>query len=170
MAEPIHPPGTPIPDRMTVEMDEDFVVFLIGMRPNRWWKLRKVARVAGAMGKMIQELYAQPELGLIHHESWVGFTTLMVQYWRSEEHLFEYAKARDSAHLPAWREFNRLVGKSGDVGVWHETYRIPRGNFECVYANMPPFGLGRAGRLVEATGHRARARDRIGAAPDRRAA
>ncbi len=25
------------------------------------------------------------------------------------------------------------------VGIWHETYLIEPGKFECVYGNMPPF-------------------------------
>jgi hypothetical protein len=64
--------------------------------------------------------------------------------------LMDYAKKRDSAHMPAWREFNKRVGTSGDVGIWHETYRIRPGDYESVYVNMTPFGLGRAGQLVDA--------------------
>jgi Domain of unknown function (DUF4188) len=60
----------------------------------------------------------------------------------------DYAKARDAEHLPAWREFNRRVGNNGDVGIWHETYIVKRGNYENVYSNMPAFGLGRVGTLT----------------------
>jgi hypothetical protein len=28
--------------------------------------------------------------------------------------------------------------------VWHETYRVPAGGYECLYANMPVFGLAAA--------------------------
>ncbi|WP_374331662.1 monooxygenase family protein [Aestuariivirga sp.] len=34
--------------------------------------------------------------------------------------------------------------------MWHETYVIAPGSYENVYVNMPAFGLGRAGRLVQA--------------------
>jgi hypothetical protein len=58
--------------------------------------------------------------------------------------------------------FNRRVGASrGDVGIWHETYRILPGQYETVYSGMPPFGLGTAGRLVPATGKREEARSRM---------
>ena len=39
-------------------------------------------------------------------------------------------------------------GKSDRTGIWHETYRVRAGEYEAVYGNMPPFGLGKAGRLV----------------------
>jgi uncharacterized protein (DUF736 family) len=86
---------------------------------------------------------------------------MLVSYWRSSEHLMRYAKSRDAEHLPAWRMFNKLVGTSGDVGIWHETYRVHPGDYESVYVNMPAFGLGHAGQLVEATGARERAEDRL---------
>jgi len=77
--------------------------------------------------------------------------------------LLAYASDRTAEHYPAWREFNRKIGTSGDVGIWHETYAVPRGNFESVYVNMPAFGLGKVGRLEPAVGHRARARTRLAA-------
>ena len=30
------------------------------------------------------------------------------------------------------------------MGIWHETYRIQAGGYECLYANMPRFGLAAA--------------------------
>ena len=44
------------------------------------------------------------------------------------------------------------MGTDGSVGIWHETYFAKAGAFESVYANMPPFGLGKVGPLVEAKG------------------
>ena len=51
-------------------------------------------------------------------------------------------------HLPAWKRFNKAVRDSGDVGVWHETYRAQAGSFEAVYVNMPPIGLATVGRQI----------------------
>ena len=79
----------------------------------------------------------------------------MVQYWRSREALYGYAKMRDAEHLPAWRNFNRRIGTGGDVGVWHETYEVPRSGIDSVYVNMPAFGLGKVGSLQPARKHRA---------------
>jgi hypothetical protein len=156
--------------RMTSALDGEVVVFLIGMRINRWWKVHQWARTAAAMPRMLRELEAHPELGFLGGESWFGRTTIMVSYWRSTEHLLGYAKMRDAEHLPAWRTFNKRVGTRGDVGVWHETYRVGPGQHESVYVNMPPFGLARATSAIEATGHRAGAADRLAARSVARAA
>ena len=80
--------------RMTAEIEGDFVVFLIGMRINKRWKV-SVA--------------------------------------------------------------------TGDVGIWHETYRIAPGQYEAIYGAMPEFGLGKVGRLVPAAGARESARGRMAA-------
>jgi hypothetical protein len=116
-----------------------------------------------AMPRMLRELSSQPALGLLHYRLHFGFpNTMVVQYWRSAAHLTAYAGAREHAHLPAWRDFNKAIGNSGAVGIWHETYKAGRGTFETVYVNMPPYGLGRAGTLRPATGARNSAKDRLG--------
>jgi hypothetical protein len=92
---------------------------------------------------------------------WFGRTTLMIQYWRSMEQLMAYARDRDATHLPAWRAFNRAVGTSGDVGIWHETYAASPGTYENIYVNMPSFGLGKVGSLHPATGARQSAEGRL---------
>jgi hypothetical protein len=85
-----------------------------------------------------------------------------VQYWRSFEQLERYARSRDHVHWPAWVEFNTRVNKSrGDVGIWHETYRVRAGEYEAIYSGMPPFGLGKVGPLVPAIGKRESARGRM---------
>jgi Domain of unknown function (DUF4188) len=144
-----------IKERMTVDNQDEIVVFLIGMRVNKIWKLNKWLPVVRAMPRMIQELQAQPELGLLNVQLTPNFpTTIMIQYWRSFEHLATYAANRDASHLPAWRDFNRNVASNGDVGIWHETYRVPSGHYEAIYNNMPPFGLGKVYPLIPAQGRR----------------
>ena len=147
--------------RTTANLEGEVVVFLIGMRVNRLWKVHKWWPVASAMTRMLRELYAHPELGFLHAESWFGRTTILVQYWKSFEALEAYAKSRDHAHLPAWAAFNRAVGSSGDVGIWHETYRTRPGDAETLYHNMPPFGLARAVGAVPASGRRETAAGRM---------
>jgi hypothetical protein len=147
--------------RMTAALDGEIVVFLIGMRINHFWKVHRWWPVASAMPRMIRELLAKPELGLLHAESWLGRTTIMVQYWKSFEALEAYAKNRNHEHLPAWAAFNRNVASNGDVGIWHETYTVRPGGYECIYNNMPPFGLARATRAVPASGHRENASGRL---------
>ena len=151
-----------INQRMTVQMDGDFVVFLIGMRINRWWKIHKWLPVATAMPKMLKELAAKPDSGFLGAEFSLG---VIVQYWKSFEHLEAYAKDRNALHYPAWKAFNKNVRSNGDVGIWHETYKVHAGEYECVYNNMPPCGLGKVGSLVPATGHRENAAGRINKQP-----
>ena len=146
---------------MTADIDGEFVLFLIGMRINKPLKIHKWLPVTLAMPRMLKELYQHPELGFISQESWLGRTTIMVQYWRSFEQLENYAKSKTSVHLPAWTEFNKHVGSDGDVGIWHETYLSKKGQYECIYNNMPIFGLGNVGAHVPATGKRKVARDRM---------
>ena len=151
--------GTIIAERITAEVDGDFVVFLIGTRINKPWKIGSWWPVVRAMRSMLKELDANPDLGCL------GYTfgwPVIVQYWRSFDHLERYAKSRDHLHLPAWHRFNKIVSQRRDiVGIWHETYDIRAGSYETVYSGMPPFGLGKAGRLVPASGARETARQRI---------
>jgi len=150
-----------IQDRICAQIDGEAVVFLIGMRINKLWKIHKWFPVLMAMPKMLRELQQNPDLGFLGYHAWFGRTVISLQYWRSVEDLQAYAKSRDQAHLPAWAAFNRAVGKNGDVGVWHETYRTREGDYETVYVNMPPFGLGKATKVVAATGRRESAAGRI---------
>ena len=149
------------PDRLTASFEGDFIVFLIGMRINTPWKVHRWLPVARAMPRMLAELEAHPEMGLISGEMWFGRTTIVVQYWRTMEQLFAYATDRDAQHLPAWRSFNQSIAKSQDVGVWHETYAISPGRYENIYVNMPPFGLGKCGKVVPASGTLSSAQGRV---------
>ena len=147
--------GGIIIERMCAEVDSEMVLFLLGMRLNRPWKFWRWLPVARAMPRMQAELAARPELGLLHARNHFGLqTSLSVQYWRSLEDLLAFAKAPEQTHFPAWRDFYRRLGGSADVGIWHETYLIGPGRQEAIYAAMPPFGLGRGGRLVPARGRR----------------
>ena len=117
---------------MAAEIEGDFIVFLIGMRINRLWKVWKWLPASLAMPKMIKELEQLPseETGFLGHNG-VGFA--MVQYWRSFDHLEAYARSRENEHFPAWTAFNRRMKNSrGDVGIWHETYLVKAGNYEAV--------------------------------------
>lgn len=150
--------------RITAKIDGDFVVFLIGMRINKPWKIWKWLPVAKAMPKMLKELEGKPpsETGFLGQ---MGGFPWMVQYWRSFDHLEAYAKARNNEHWPAWVDFNRRMKDSrGDVGIWHETYRVRAGEYEAIYSGMPLRGLAKAGQSAAVTGAQDSARQRIGTA------
>jgi hypothetical protein len=156
--------GPIIDRRVTAEIEGDFVVFLIGMRINSFRKLSKWLPVFFAMPRMLRELERSPEAGLLGATFYLGSPrrAMVVQYWRSFEQLEAYARSKDAEHWPAWVAFNRRIGSNGEVGIWHETYLVSAGNYECVYNNMPPIGLGAATRLVPAAGRKATAAGRAG--------
>jgi hypothetical protein len=148
--------------RFASGIEGPFVVFLIGFRINRPLAFNKWVPVAKAMRPMLKELYANPRLGFLAALTslyWPGI--MMVQYWRSFDQLVDYAQSRNAAHLPAWKAFNQTVGDDGTVGVWHETFQVAAGQYECIYANMPRFGLALAGTHEPATGHLRDARSRM---------
>ncbi len=147
--------------RWTARTEGDFVVLIIGMRINQWWKIHRWLPLIRAMAGMISELSLRPELGFLGGKTWFGLTIVLIQYWRSFEDLESYAKARDLSHVPAWADFNRLIGNDGTVGVYHETYRIGPGQYENVFVNMPPTLLGTCATLTEANSQYASARGRM---------
>ena len=151
-----------INQRMTVQLDGDFVVFLIGMRINRWWKFHKWLPVAMVMPKMLKELFQKPNSGFLGAETSLG---IIVQYWKSFEQLEAYAKDRNGLHYPAWKAFNTKIKSNGDVGIWHETYKVREGEYECIYNNMPKYGLGKIGELTPAVGKKEYAGGRITKTP-----
>ena len=151
-----------IPARMSAQIEGDFVVFLIGIRINKFWKFGQWVPAVMAMPRMIKELSKTPPevSGFLGHTT-LGFGNL-VQYWRSFDHLEAYANARASEHFPAWSAFNkRMKGSRGDVGIWHETYLVKAGNYETLYSGMPAYGLGKASGQVPATGALSGARKRL---------
>lgn len=152
-----------IDERVTADIDGDFVVFRIGMRINTLWKVHKWIPVFLAMPRMLRELDADPDSGLLGYHRNLGIRNHgLFMYWRSFEDLRAYAHDTEREHLTAWNEYNRRVGSGGDVGIWHETFVVRENEYEAVYNNMPPFGLGRVSEPVPASGKRETAAGRLG--------
>jgi Domain of unknown function (DUF4188) len=149
-----------LPGRHRAHIDGDFVVFLIGARPDLKHPIRTFRDLGGrrGMGHMLKQLSRQPDKGLLGYE--MGLPVI-VQYWRSFDHLERFARDQDDAHSIAWRNYWKRVGKDNRSGIWHETYLVRAGEYEAVYANMPAFGLGKAGR-VEPINSASSARTRLG--------
>ncbi len=157
--------ATVYPGRFTAHIESDFVVFLIGMRINKFFAFRKWLPVARAMPRMIKTLYRHPEKGFLSAENFInGRTVLMVQYWRSFEDLERFARDPADPHLEAWKQFHKAIGDDGSVGIWHETYVIRPGCHEAVYVNMPRFGLAQASGHIPVSGTTQTARQRISTA------
>ncbi|RRO18221.1 DUF4188 domain-containing protein [Saccharopolyspora rhizosphaerae] len=151
--------------RWTANLDDHdgVVLFLIGMRINKPWRIDQWVFVAAAMGGMLAYLAKHPESGMIKARNWFGRTTMQVAYWRSTDDLLRFAADEDAPHRPAWRRFYQRVARSSAVGIWHETYVVRPGNAEAVYVNMPAFGLAEATEKVRVSRHNSRAEQRLGA-------
>lgn len=145
---------------------DEIVVFLIGMRVNKPWKVAAWWPVFKAMPKMLRYLEQHPEKGLLGYQQGLLPSPLIVQYWRSFADLERFARDREDPHLEPWRRFNRRVGASGDVGIWHETYRVHTSNIETIYANMPSKGLAAAVGLTRVGSGKDSAAARLGADRD----
>lgn len=152
-----------VPGRMTANHSGDIVVFIIGMRVNRWFAIGKWLPVFNAMARMLGELHRDHDSGFIVYEMcWKSpRQPVLIQYWRSFDALEAYAHNVDAAHRPAWAAFNHAVRGNAAVGIFHETYAVRGGGSETLYNNLPAFGLGKAAGLAPATGKREVARDRI---------
>jgi hypothetical protein len=139
--------GTINQGRWTAQIEGDFVVFLIGARPSKLRLARSVIDLGGRRGMkyMLDHLVANPDKGLLGYE--MGLKTI-VQYWRSFDHLEAFAKNTDDPHLEVWRKYWKRVGKSPRTGIWHETFLVRAGEYESIYGNMPPHGLGKATELI----------------------
>jgi hypothetical protein len=149
-------------------LGDEVVIFMIGLRINRPARIAKWWPVFTAMPKMLRYLQQHPEKGMLGFRQAVFPSPIIVQYWRSFADLERFARDSEDPHLEPWRKFNRRVGASGDVGIWHETFRVPTSSIETIYGNMPPSGLGRIAGVVRIQRGRDSAAARIGAAVDDR--
>ncbi len=149
--------------RMTHEYSGELVVFLIGMRVNKPWRVDLWWPAFMAMPRMLRELMSDTDSGLRGVRFTIGGDgPVIVQYWDSLDKLYAYASDRTSEHRPAWAAFNKRVRKApGAVGIWHETYLTERA--ESMYVDMPVRGLAAATSSVEVASRHdaaaARARD-----------
>lgn len=152
-----------ISGRFTADIEGPFVVFIIGMRVNKFFAFRKWIATAMAMGPMIRTLYEHPEKGFLGAQTFFNLRGVVtIQYWRSFEDLERFARDKNDPHLAAWRRFNKSIGSDGSVGIWHESFLVDASKYEALYGNMPVFGLASASQHVPATGRRETARRRLG--------
>lgn len=146
--------------------DEDFVVFFIGARINKLWRVHEWVPVVRAAFAMVKEAKALPDSPLLESRTMLSAfdwrVPLFIQYWRSFDELEAWANSKNLQHRPAQTEFFRRTAFNGNVGVFHETFRVKAGEYEAIYANMPRILLASAGEFVPVR-PTATARDRFDA-------
>ncbi|OGE30963.1 hypothetical protein A2631_04760 [Candidatus Daviesbacteria bacterium RIFCSPHIGHO2_01_FULL_44_29] len=146
--------------RYTSVIDKPFVLFIIGMRINAFWKIWFWPVIFLAMASMIRNLSIHREKGLLHYEVFIylgGFG--VIQYWRSFDELHKFANNPKDEHVKSRR--NYYARNSQDVGIWHETYLIDPKDVESIYINTPTLGLGKAFKLTKVTGQTDTAKQRL---------
>ncbi|MDQ7007645.1 MAG: DUF4188 domain-containing protein [Acidobacteriota bacterium] len=147
---------------VTAIHDRPFVVLLVGLRINKWWRVDHAWQALRVFRRLHRELEQNPAEGLLAYQWWWGHPMLSVQYWESWEHVEAWARRREGGHRQAWTDYAQRLRPAGSIGVWHETYIIEPGKYETVYNAMPLFGLGRAvASVVPARGRAGRASGRI---------
>lgn len=140
------------------------VILLIGMRINHFRGVHHWLPVFLAMPRLLRELSRDESRGVLGYNLLSGSprTYYVVQYWESKEKLYEYAAAPDMLHRKAWAMINRKEKKSRQhVGLWHETYIVPEGGYESIYADMPAYGLAAATGSLPIEGRGRRGADRL---------
>lgn len=158
----MHAVKTVVPGRQTAQLDKPVVLFLIGARLNRLWPPQRWLWFMRTMPAMLKELESTPDSGLLWYRTYVSWRVVLVQqYWESFDTLLAYAQDKKGEHFPAWARFMRELLPDGAIGIWHETYVVEPGKMECVYGNMPLFGLAAATKSVTAEGRLAAAKDRM---------
>lgn len=160
--------GDVIDRKVAADRQSAFVVFHIGMRINAFWKLHRWLPILLIAPRMVRELVADDESGLLGSRTVLGPGIRhigFVQYWESFDALRAYARDDDRSHLPAWQDYYEDGTKEdGAVGIWHETYLVEPDAYETVYNNVPPHGLAacEGSEIVPAAGQQRTASGRLG--------
>ena len=100
--------------------------------------------------------------GLLHSERFsIGRGHFgVLQYWRSFEDL--EAWSHRPPHSEWWRKALERMRTKGDLGIYHETFLVPRDRVEAIYLDCEPAGLARFGTLGEPVGKMTASRGRLG--------
>jgi hypothetical protein len=130
---------------------EQIVVFHLGIRFSH--PLGMLSPGAKEIGTFARKMYADlqndsKKYGCIGNSQWrTGAresknTSLMVFYFRDVEGLHAFAHSK--VHRDGWDWYNAWVKRTGyrHIGIFHETFLAAPGQWETIYADMPPTLLG----------------------------
>ncbi len=96
-----------ITERVTARIDGDIVVFLIGLRFNKLWKVHKWFPVLSAMPRMLRELYSDPSLGFLGANADCGEFDLKLTLFRSPAALRKWLAQHHATAGELWVGFYR---------------------------------------------------------------
>ena len=128
---------------------EKVTVMLLGAKTNHPFgvfnsQFMKVGKWLGMMG---DEFNAdQPPKGFLGQTNWErkdenGAREFnFISYWRTIEDLHDYAHS--PLHREAWLWWEKTLKENNCIGINHEIFQADGGQWETVYANWQPNGLG----------------------------
>lgn len=129
--------------------DSEIVVFLIGFRNNHPLGILApgVKEIQDYFLQMVRDLDARAdEFGMLGMTSWRAASTrktgnefMNVGYFNTVEGLHAFAHSEE--HMKAWRWWNKNVKRWSHMSIYHETYQVPKGNWETIYVNTHLTGL-----------------------------
>ena len=140
--------------RMIADLEGEFLVFVIELQIHKLWRFRQWYPAVKGMNRMLFELIEKKEFGLLHFEYRFSFRKqFFLMYWRSYEHMHDWALNKNASHIPGWQMLNQLMKDHPDIiGFWHESFVVQPYQYESFYRNVPTVGLGGAGELIPLRG------------------
>lgn len=127
----------------------EIVVFLIGTRINHPLGLLAPGwrEMAPFFPKMVEQLEANAEeFGFLGMTSWLNWSTrkaqseiLQIGYFKNIDGLHAFAHSK--LHREGWAWYEKHSKQYPHLGIFHETYAVPAGNWEAIYKNHHLGGL-----------------------------
>ena len=111
--------------RMTVEIEGDFVVFLIGMRINKPWKIHKWLPVFAGDAADAARSWRKAGVGVSRLSAVSRRDRAVLAVVRAPRSATRAIATRCTGRR-GWRSTRSVRRGAGDVGIWHETYRVAR--------------------------------------------
>ncbi|KAL9105667.1 MAG: hypothetical protein Q9187_008671 [Circinaria calcarea] len=130
--------------------NKEMVVFIVGASSNH--PLGIFAPGFKELGDLFQNMWIDAEadraksgyLGktstLMAIEHGAGTTILTISYWQSMAHLQAFANS--PVHRLGLNWWTKNHKEYPHIGIMHETYVVPWGNWENIYDNFHPIGMG----------------------------
>jgi hypothetical protein len=143
---------------------EEICLVRFGLIARRFSSLGLVHRLGREMRKSATQAIASKAGLLVSEPFQMGWRHIgALQYWTSFESLDIWSHA--PLHAGWWRAAVDRMRNKGDLGVYHEAFLIKRGEFESIYLDCPPVGLGVFGTLTEPVGPKTTAKQRLNRRP-----
>ncbi|KAI2791781.1 hypothetical protein POX_c04660 [Penicillium oxalicum] len=128
---------------------DQIVVFHLGVRSHHplGFLAPGMKGIVDSFDRMMREMHADPEtaglLGLstfLKQEQAAGNELLNIFYLRDYKALHRFAYG--DSHMKGVKYFRKITETCPHIGIFHETFVVPRGHWEAIYINSEPTGLG----------------------------